>query len=167
MCACVRNAVFQQLELDYTLGAPHPRAGLADLTEVPIVRMFGVTDAGNSVCLFVHGFEPYIYVEAPTRDFGPDDCESLRQHVNVRPYPRVLPKYTYLLSSILQTLMVKLNLKVMSTPCFTVAAWLCYSPECLSGTNLGAGRVKAASLGLWALGVSRPGILHLLSPRVS
>ena len=92
MRACVRPAVFQQLELDYTLGAPHPRAGLTDLTEVPIVRMFGVTDAGNSVCLFVHGFEPYIYVEAPTRDFGPDDCESLRQHVNVRPAPRVWPR---------------------------------------------------------------------------
>ena len=79
------DTVFQQLELDYTLGVPHPRMGQTDLLEVPIVRMFGVTDAGNSVCLFVHGFEPYIYVEAPTRDFGPDDCETLRQHVNVRP----------------------------------------------------------------------------------
>ena len=38
--------MFQQLELDYTLGAPHPRARTPDLLEVPIIRMFGVTDAG-------------------------------------------------------------------------------------------------------------------------
>lgn len=39
--------------------------------------------AGNSVCAFVHGFLPYLYIEAPTRDFGPEDCESLRCALNV------------------------------------------------------------------------------------
>ncbi len=39
--------------------------------------------AGNSVCAFVHGFEPYFYVEAPPA-FGPDDCDSLRSQLNVR-----------------------------------------------------------------------------------
>lgn len=38
--------------------------------------------AGNSVCAFVHGFEPYFYVEAPPA-FGPDDCDSLRAQLNV------------------------------------------------------------------------------------
>uniref|UniRef100_A0A8C1FUH1 DNA polymerase n=1 Tax=Cyprinus carpio carpio TaxID=630221 RepID=A0A8C1FUH1_CYPCA len=33
--------------------------------KVPIVRMFGVTDSGNSVCCHVHGFAPYFYVPAP------------------------------------------------------------------------------------------------------
>lgn len=38
--------------------------------------------AGNSVCVFVHGFEPYFYIEAP-HNFGPDDCEQLRSLLNV------------------------------------------------------------------------------------
>lgn len=33
--------------------------------KVPIVRMFGVTDNGNSVCCHIHGFAPYFYVPAP------------------------------------------------------------------------------------------------------
>lgn len=33
--------------------------------KVPIVRMFGVTDSGNSVCCHIHGFAPYFYVPAP------------------------------------------------------------------------------------------------------
>lgn len=38
---------------------------------------------GNSVCTYVHGFEPYFYIEAP-RSFGPDDCDSLCAQLNVR-----------------------------------------------------------------------------------
>ena len=38
---------------------------------------------GNSVCAFIHGFEPYFYVEAPM-GFGPDDVESLCRELNVR-----------------------------------------------------------------------------------
>lgn len=34
--------------------------------KVPIIRMFGVTDSGNSVCCHVHGFAPYFYVPAPS-----------------------------------------------------------------------------------------------------
>jgi len=32
---------------------------------VPIIRMFGVTDAGNSVCAHVHGFTPYFWCNPP------------------------------------------------------------------------------------------------------
>jgi hypothetical protein len=52
---------------------------------------------GNSVCAFVHGFEPYFYVEAPTAAFSPDDCTSLVETLNVRYlslfhfWPHVLP----------------------------------------------------------------------------
>ncbi|XP_035253647.1 DNA polymerase delta catalytic subunit isoform X1 [Anguilla anguilla] len=56
---------FQQIDLDYYLGSPV--AGMPGQSQgtVPIVRMFGVTDGGNSVCCHVHGFAPYFYVPAP------------------------------------------------------------------------------------------------------
>ena len=57
-----------------------------------------MTEAGNSACVFVHGFEPYIYVESPTRDFGPDECRSLQHHVNVRRTPRFLSARRHLQS---------------------------------------------------------------------
>ncbi len=41
---------------------------------------------GNSVCAFIHGFEPYFYIEAPM-GFGPDDVESLCRELNVRRRP--------------------------------------------------------------------------------
>jgi len=38
--------VFQQLEVDYTSGAPNQQFYKSDLQEVPILRMFGVTELG-------------------------------------------------------------------------------------------------------------------------
>ena len=76
--------MFQQLEVDYALGAPHATYYPTDLREVPVLRMFGVTERGNSVCAFVHGFEPYFYAEAPAGGFSPDDCQALAAKLNVR-----------------------------------------------------------------------------------
>jgi DNA polymerase delta subunit 1 len=81
--------VFQQLECDYVSGVPSPVHYMSGgveghgLQEAPIVRMFGVNKAGNSVCVFVHGFESYFYVEAPTPTFSPDDCTNLQEVLNV------------------------------------------------------------------------------------
>ena len=36
------------------------------------------------MAVFVHGFQPYFYVEAPTPTFSPDDCQALADHFNVR-----------------------------------------------------------------------------------
>uniref|UniRef100_A0A674N4H3 DNA polymerase n=2 Tax=Takifugu rubripes TaxID=31033 RepID=A0A674N4H3_TAKRU len=57
--------VFQQIDLDYYLGVT--AAGMPGQSQgkAPIVRMFGVTDNGNSVCCHIHGFAPYFYVPAP------------------------------------------------------------------------------------------------------
>ena len=44
--------------------------------------MFGVDASGASVAAFVHGFDPYFYVEAPP-GFGPDDCDGLCRSLNV------------------------------------------------------------------------------------
>uniref|UniRef100_A0A061RE64 DNA polymerase n=1 Tax=Tetraselmis sp. GSL018 TaxID=582737 RepID=A0A061RE64_9CHLO len=69
--------VFQQFDIDYVVD-------YSKEDPVPVLRMFGVNDAGNSVALFIHGFEPYFYVEAPTSDFGPDDCEQMCQELDRR-----------------------------------------------------------------------------------
>lgn len=44
---------------------------------VPIMRMFGVTELGNSVCCHVHGFNPYLYVIAPT-NFNDHHCRLFK-----------------------------------------------------------------------------------------
>jgi len=76
---------FQQLEIDYTVERPHPRhyASAAPDSRAPVLRCFGVTREGNSVCVQVYGFEPYFYVTAPP-GFSPDDLESFRQVLNAR-----------------------------------------------------------------------------------
>lgn len=59
------SLIFQQIEIDYYIGPP--RAGMPGQQSgrVPVMRMFGVNDAGNSVCCHVHGFSPYFYVTCP------------------------------------------------------------------------------------------------------
>ena len=61
---------------------------------MPIVHMFACLHrvdkmargsllvAGNSVCAFLYGFEPYFYIMAPN-NCTPDDCDSLRRNLNV------------------------------------------------------------------------------------
>ena len=48
---------------------------------MPIIRMFGVTRNGNSVCAHIHGFLPYFYVPAP-RGFSEEHCSILRKALN-------------------------------------------------------------------------------------
>lgn len=57
------DIIFQQLDIDHYTGKP-----VFDMPGVdpgPIMRMYGVTMEGNSVCCHVHGFTPYLYVTAP------------------------------------------------------------------------------------------------------
>ena len=85
------HAVFQQLDVDYYVGAPDKQLYHTDLLEAPILRIFGVTEQGNSVCLFVHGFEPYFFVESPP-GWGPDECDALCNDLNVRIWSLLPPK---------------------------------------------------------------------------
>lgn len=48
------------------LGTPLSGMPGAQMGPVQVIRMFGVTMGGNSVCCHVHGFTPYFYIGAPT-----------------------------------------------------------------------------------------------------
>jgi hypothetical protein len=49
---------------------------------VPIIRVYGVNEIGNSVLCNVHGFTPYFFVPAPP-NFQRSDCETFRAALNV------------------------------------------------------------------------------------
>jgi len=61
----VDSLTFQQIELDHYIGQARPDMPGASQGPAPVMRMFGVTMEGNSVCCHVHGFHPYIYLPAP------------------------------------------------------------------------------------------------------
>uniref|UniRef100_A0A0A9YLY9 DNA polymerase n=1 Tax=Lygus hesperus TaxID=30085 RepID=A0A0A9YLY9_LYGHE len=56
---------FQQLEIDHYNGLPLPDMPGSQVGPVPIMRLYGVTMDGNSVCCHAHGFTPYFYATAP------------------------------------------------------------------------------------------------------
>uniref|UniRef100_A0AAZ3PFM3 DNA polymerase n=1 Tax=Oncorhynchus tshawytscha TaxID=74940 RepID=A0AAZ3PFM3_ONCTS len=72
--------VFQQIDLDYYLGNLESRTCQSQ-GNVPIIRMFGVTDSGNSVCCHVHGFAPYFYIPAPN-GFTSDHLSEFKRELN-------------------------------------------------------------------------------------
>jgi DNA polymerase delta subunit 1 len=57
---------FQQVEADYAIMpmAPEFANGSKEPKEA-VVRIYGVTAAGNSLTVHVHGFKPYFFVRAP------------------------------------------------------------------------------------------------------
>ncbi|XP_062512601.1 DNA polymerase delta catalytic subunit-like [Corticium candelabrum] len=76
-----QDVIFQQLEVDHYIGnhvdnMPGPQEG-----PTSIIRMFGITMDGISVCAHVHGFTPYFYVPAP-RGFKAEDCETFRRDLD-------------------------------------------------------------------------------------
>lgn len=71
------KVVFQQIDIDHYLGEPFPGMPGPKLYPVSIMRMYGVTMEGNSVCCHVHGFCPYFYIICP-RSFEKKNCDDLR-----------------------------------------------------------------------------------------
>jgi DNA polymerase delta subunit 1 len=59
--------LFMQVDIDYYTEAPHPAywPELGSETRVPVLRMYGVTEEGNSVLAHIHGFRPYFWVPCP------------------------------------------------------------------------------------------------------
>ena len=75
--------MFQQLDIDYVVAEPHAMLGpeRKAMGHAALLRIFGVTAAGNSVCAFVHGFEPYFYAKVPD-SFQDSMCEGFRKNLN-------------------------------------------------------------------------------------
>uniref|UniRef100_A0A3Q2LNK9 DNA polymerase n=1 Tax=Equus caballus TaxID=9796 RepID=A0A3Q2LNK9_HORSE len=76
--------IFQQLEIDHYVGPAQPLPGAPTPSpgSVPVLRAFGVTDEGVSVCCHIHGFAPYFYTPAPP-GFGPEHLSDLQRELNV------------------------------------------------------------------------------------
>ncbi|XP_005098812.2 DNA polymerase delta catalytic subunit [Aplysia californica] len=75
------SITFQQIDLDFYVGT-HVK-GMPGATQgpVPIVRMCGITEDGNSVLAHVHGFTPYFYVPAQA-GFKQEDCGKFLDALN-------------------------------------------------------------------------------------
>ncbi|BES99407.1 DNA polymerase [Nesidiocoris tenuis] len=72
---------FQQLEIDHYNGDPLPGMPGCSRGPVPIMRLYGVTMDGNSVCCHVHGFTPYFYATAP-KNFKSSDLHDFQLALN-------------------------------------------------------------------------------------
>ncbi|KAF5934688.1 hypothetical protein HYC85_025817 [Camellia sinensis] len=66
------------LEIDYVIGESHKELLPNSSGPAAIIRIFGVTREGHSVCCHVHGFEPYFYISCPP-GMGPDDISHFHQ----------------------------------------------------------------------------------------
>ncbi|CAN8270830.1 unnamed protein product [Cochlearia groenlandica] len=71
------SIVFQQLEIDYVTEESDTEMLPGSSGESPVIRIFGVTREGHSVCCRVHGFKPYFYISCPP-GLSPCDVSTLR-----------------------------------------------------------------------------------------
>lgn len=84
----------QWLDIDMVAGAPlkqNPNGSEhvvgSQTGQVPILRLFGVNETGNSVVLFIHGFTPYSYFALPAGyefDETEENLAKVRNAINER-----------------------------------------------------------------------------------
>lgn len=91
------------------------------------------------MCAFVHGFQPYFYIEAP-RGFGPDDCDSLCSQLNVRiPQSNIQRRVPTICCEDSQELSVKSTLSAGTRRCEQLLSLHLLQPNtnelCLCGTK--------------------------------
>nr|CAD7425003.1 unnamed protein product [Timema monikensis] len=72
---------FQQIDMDHYTGRARQGMPGAQIGPVPVIRMYGVTMEGNSVCCHIHGFSPYFFVIAPDV-FTDQHCKPFKDSLN-------------------------------------------------------------------------------------
>lgn len=80
------SVVFQLISIDYHItSAVEGLPGILN-GQVPVIRLYGVNENGNSVHVNVHGFLPYLIIRSPD-GFDEDDCvpfmEALQKEMSV------------------------------------------------------------------------------------
>ncbi|KAG2387610.1 hypothetical protein C9374_001204 [Naegleria lovaniensis] len=75
------SLAFQQMDADYTLGEQKPGYPGPTNGNVPIVRLYGVTEEGYSVTCHVRGYTPYFYIDQPD-NFNPDQTQNFAKFLN-------------------------------------------------------------------------------------
>ncbi len=85
----IDDVSFQVFDTDYTTVKDGD-------TQVPIVRLFGVTKEGNSVCATIEGFDPYFYASYPQCLAGVGDdsaCWIMKETLNTRMHDERIDNY--------------------------------------------------------------------------
>lgn len=80
---------FQWMDIDMTVGPPlqeNPNSekrveGISTNPVVPIIRLYGVNEHGNSVAAFIHGFTPYGYFAIPNCPLVQTSTSNARNRV--------------------------------------------------------------------------------------
>jgi DNA polymerase delta subunit 1 len=57
--------IFQQIDLDFYEGPPM-KESLTSNQKIPIFRLYGVNEEGNSILAHLYGYVPYLYCTAPS-----------------------------------------------------------------------------------------------------
>ena len=73
---------FQQIDINHYIGSPISGMPGVKCGPVPILRMYGVTMEGNSVCAHLHGFLPYFYIPLPCEQFKNEHCSDFQKSLN-------------------------------------------------------------------------------------
>ncbi|VDD77563.1 unnamed protein product [Mesocestoides corti] len=74
--------LFQLFHLDFYEGDRLLEMPGPERSPVPIIRIYGATESGNSVVAHVHGFAPYFYASAPP-SLTPEHLEKFRRALNL------------------------------------------------------------------------------------
>ena len=60
---CVDHYQSTPTEFDPLLNRENKTAQPKNASKVPVIRVFGATEAGQKVCAHIHGAFPYMYIE--------------------------------------------------------------------------------------------------------
>ena len=76
----IDNQIFQQIDLDFYEGPPLNDAENST-ARVPIFRVYGVNDSGNSILAHLYGYVPYLYSSSPV-GVKPTDLHRFTEALN-------------------------------------------------------------------------------------